>query len=268
MTSIRTGANRLLLIALLAAVIPLLSTSDAAASPNPCPSYAIDDVHADRQNDWDKDRISNHNEIYVTGTNPCTPDVGYCLKYPNDCLPAPASSSCPKGHLFWHALHADPHGDWDHDGYTNTYEIHNGANPCKKPCPNFTYADVLLDPFGAWDSDNQTNLLEWQRGTNPCNGREYNPCPAWSQYQVDYMPGLDWDNDGTSNSVEVKAGTSPCHRAPKVVVNQVTTTRLPHVTQIVPTPTPVVSATTCPPGYPYFHAGNGLCYANPVGRNR
>ncbi len=127
------------------------------------------------------------------------------------------------------------------------------------PWPHPTNADLALNPNGSWDADGISNAIEVWQGTNPCDGYTYNPCPYYSLAQVNGMPTLDWDRDGVGNADEVYRGTNPCQ------FNSLQP--LPHVTAAPRTGyfAPTVPAPLCPHGYPHYHRGNGLCYANPVG---
>ena len=128
------------------------------------------------------------------------------------------------------------------------------------PWPHPTNADLALNPNGSWDADGISNAIEVWQGTNPCDGYTYNPYPYYSLAQVNGMPTLDWDRDGVRNADEVYRGTNPCQ------FNSLQP--LPHVTAAPRTGyfAPTVPAPLCPHGYPHYHHGNGLCYANPVGR--
>ena len=156
------------------------------------------------------------------------------------------------------------------------------------PCPQFAIQDVFADPTGNWDGDQVNNSDELYNGLNPCiaDTNKYcagggNPLCTYYTYlyvgptgpcqqSVNAYPTGDYDRDGIRNAAEVRQGTSPCdvnriQRLPHVT--QHSTNRLPHVYSAPHTvylapkpPTPV-----CPHGYPYYHQGNGLCYANPVG---
>jgi len=146
-------------------------------------------------------------------------------------------------------------------------ELRNGANPCVRPCPRPTTADLALDPNGDWDRDGVSNAVEVNRRTNPCRVNAYVICPHYSTYDVNANPYGDWDYDGIANATETRRGTNPCVYNATTVYTPPPTRTLPHVsaptTTYVAPPPPVVR--TCPPGYPYYHSGSGNCYANPVG---
>jgi len=245
----------LLAVSMLVAVIALPSEADAnnyshTHSSSPCPQWSIDDVLADKDGDWDNDRVSNAAEVWQAGLNPCVSDSAkWCANY-GGCARVYYYYRAPKHHTptyyyvqqpvrvvhnpcasawSWTYVNANPHGDWDRDGVTNHTEAKHGANPCAKPCGHPTTVDVALNPHG------------------------------------------DWDGDGHTNTAEVTARTSPCNAHSRPVVQ-----RLPHVTRYEPVVTykpvityqtqrlPHVETPSCPAGYPYYHAANGKCYANPI----
>ena len=213
-------------------------------SSSPCPRWSLQAVLDDPNGDWDRDRVTNADEIYVAGgLNPCVHDsTQFCSVQPASCWrylstdvvyyyhPAPVVTICSGGYWNWTAVNAHPYGDWDGDGVNNHTEAANGANPCIAPCPTAYYVDVALNPWGDWDGDGRSNYSEVNHGTNPCRYDGY-----------------------------VYVYTQP---AP-------TQQRLPHVggPSHAPAPTYTAPAPThnpCPAGYPYFHPHNGKCYANPV----
>lgn len=261
---------------LLTLVVPAPTADARHHGSTPCPNYSIQDVHNDPNSDWDGDTVSNSDELY-NGYNPCIRDTGaFCAaggnalcRYPNYVV-VPVNNACNN------AVATNPNGDYDGDGIANATEVRNWANPCSHPCPNPTNADIALNPNGDWDGDRVSNAVEVSRGTGPCvinsatyYTRDYNPCPYWNHAEARAMPNLDWDGDGWTNAYEVANGWSPCTAnythiqakpKPAPYVSHVQTKRLPHVNY---TP-PKLPAPVCPQNYPYFHKGNGLCYANPV----
>jgi hypothetical protein len=261
-------------LVLVSLLVPMLVSTPAAEASafntGPCPHFAIQDVFADPSGNWDGDQVNNSDELF-NGLNPCIVDTNeYCSGGGNPlCIYYTYLYVGPSGPC-QQSVNAYPTGDYDRDGIRNADEVRQGANPCAHPCPYPTNADLALDPNGSWDNDGISNAIEVAEGTNPCSGVTYNPCPNYSLAQVNGMAYLDWDHDGIANAAEVRQGTSPCdvnsiQRLPHVT--QHSTHRLPHVNTTSYTvyvaprpPTPV-----CPYGYPYYHAGNGLCYANPVG---
>jgi len=257
---------------MLMALLVTMAAPEASAS-GPCPWYGIQDVFDDPDGNWDGDQVLNGDELY-NGLNPCIKDTNeYCAGGGNPlCIYytyvyVPYQTQCQI------STSAYPTGDYDGDGISNRLEIANYADPCTKPCPHPTNADLSLNPNGDWDNDRISNALEVSQGTNPCNAHAYNPCPHYTYYQLQRSPLQDWDLDGTNNSTEHQRGTNPCqYNAPVTYYNPApkkhvpTTHRLPHVARTYvpkPAPKPVVIP-TCPHGYPYYHAGNGKCYANPV----
>ena len=252
-------------------------------STNPCPWFSVQNVTDDPNSDWDNDGVNNRDEFY-NGLKPCVPDTAtFCAgggnplcRYPSY---APVSSPCQI------SVQTTPTADYDGDGVRNSDEVRNGADPCTHPCPYPTHADLSLNPNADWDRDGVSNAVEVSRGTDPCNVRPVNPCPYWTAAHVNAAPNLDWDGDGATNANEVWAGSNPCvarvvtytYVAPKPVYVAPPTTRLPHVTTYVaPTTTTRLPHVTtyvaptrpaCPHGYPYYHPGNGKCYANPVGNH-
>lgn len=242
------------------------SASQPYGATTPCPNFAIQDVFDDPKSDWDNDRVTNVVELY-NGLNPCIYDTtAFCLTSSYYCSKVVYNCSASY-HWKWTlaSVESDPHGDWDGDGVSNRTEVKYGANPCSHPCPNPHNIDLQLNPNGAWDNDGVTNSIEVYQGTNPCNSYSYNPCPNWRHYQVDFMPYMDWDGDGILNLDEIRSGYSPCYsntvqRLPHV---DVPLRRLPHLAPPPPPPPAPAPGYTCPPGYPYYHAG--LCYANPIG---
>ncbi len=267
MKFVKLGALVLSTMMLMAFLVPTPAAEASAFSGPPCPRYSIQDVFDDPNGDWDRDGVKNADELY-NGLDPCTVDTSaFCSGGGNPLCWYPTyvyvsySSACQT------SITAYPTADYDGDGVSNNAEILNGANPCAHPCPNWTGTDLALNPNGSWDGDGLSNAIEVNQGTDPCSGHHYNPCPNYSLAHVNSMPGYDWDDDGVSNYAEVQRGTSPCHYNAVHYVHQ-TTQRLPHVstnTHPVYVP-PVPPAPVCPYGYPYYHRGNGLCYANPVGR--
>lgn len=276
----RTGSTHLAKFAIIATSVMMLvaflipaATADAQQyQATPCPHYAIQDVFDDPNGNWDGDQVNNADELY-NGLNPCIVDTGtYCAGggnalcyYPTYTITYPNyTTECQ------YQVKTYPTGDYDNDGISNSTEVLNGANPCAHPCPNPTHADLALNPNGSWDNDGVSNAVEVSRGTNPCVGNDHygsqytNPCPNYTYHHVELMPNHDWDGDGVTNATEVYRGTNPC-AAPITYVPA--TPRLPHVNQPVRVVTQVVYVPVtpkCPTGYPYYHTGNGLCYANPV----
>ena len=248
------------------------SPADASSNPpyhsTPCPSYSIQNVHNDPNTDWDHDRVSNVVELY-NGLNPCINDTGvYCATHAYHCKTV-THYDCSSSYYYGVPISDHPHADWDYDGVSNSVELSYGANPCKHPCPHPRQIDVRLNPYGAWDGDGVSNSVEVGQGTDPCNRYSYNPCPNWKQYQLDFMPHSDWDHDGITNVNDVRLGYSPCSantvlRLPHV---QTAPKLLPHVYTPAPAPPPAPAPAPgykCPAGYPHYHPGNGLCYANPI----
>lgn len=250
----------LLAVSMLVAVIAMPSEADANeyyynSNSTPCPHWSIDDVLADLHGDWDHDRVSNSDEVWHAGLNPCKSDSAKWCANNQGCqktyyyytpapkrhhhnttyyyVPQPAATTyvvhnpCSSS-WSWNYVNANPHGDWDHDGVTNHTEAKHGANPCAKPCGYPTNTDVALNPHGDWDGDGHTNNTEAKAHTNPCN--------ASSRPVVQRLPHITYT---------------------PVITYQPTVTyqpqRLPHV-----------NTPRCPAGYPHYHAGNGKCYANPV----
>ena len=245
-----------------------LNYVDYQRPSNPCPRYSIQDVLDDQDGDWDRDRVSNAAEIYVAGgLNPCVYDsTNFCNLQPQFCYDYVYSPgyTCASGYWSWSEVNANPWADWDGDGVSNYTEAVNGANPCVRPCPSPTRIDVALNPNADWDGDGVSNATEVRQGTRPCDRSSFviNPCPYWNQYHVRSDPYGDWDRDGHSNHYEVSYGWNPCSTQ-QVRLPHVTSPppqRLPHVV-VAPTPAP---RPLCPAGYPYYHPGNGKCYANPI----
>lgn len=265
-TICKVGSIVLSTMLLVSFLFPTPAADAQQYSGTPCPHYSIQDVFDDPSGNWDGDQVRNADELY-NGLNPCIVDTGnYCAGGGNALCYYPTHTYTHTGYptACQAQVNAYPNGDYDGDLVTNAEEVRNGANPCAHPCPNPSNADLALNPNGNWDSDGVSNAVEVNQGTNPCDGYRYNPCPYYSAYQVDYMPGLDWDGDGITNSTEVYNGTNPCvynyatYHAPKP------TPRLPHVVKTVPTVVYVPIRPSCPWNYPFYHTGNGLCYANPV----
>lgn len=248
----------------LAMVLSVLVTAPAEANTGyhsyssysgPCPHWSIERVLADRNSDWDGDRLSNVDEVWVAGTNPCKHDsASFCGTQPQYCYHprttyTPPSyntyyydpyygyyyvyvpkvpvvvAPCTGGKWTWNQVNAHPYRDWDGDGVTNYTEAVNGANPCVAPCPTAYTIDVRLNPWGDWDHDGLSNHYEVSVGSNPCVARHYH-----QTYTYVY--------------------TTPAPR------------QLPHVGG--PSPTTGVNSYSCPAGYPYYHPANGQCYANPI----
>ena len=254
------GVLLLSVMMLLSFLVPGLSPEASAFSGSPCPSYSIQDVFDDPAGNWDGDQVNNSDELF-NGLNPCTIDTTQfcanggnplCQYYTYVYVGYPTACQV--------SITTYPSADYDGDGIPNNDEVRNGADPCQHPCPHPTNADLALNPNGSWDADGISNVIEVWQGTNPCDGYTYNPCPYYSLAQVNGMPTLDWDRDGVGNADEVYRGTNPCQ------FNSLQ--RLPHVTAAPRTGyfAPTVPAPLCPHGYPHYHHGNGLCYANPVGR--
>jgi len=250
-------------------VLILGQAPEASASDNPCPNISIRDVFNDPDGNWDGDLVNNSDELF-NGLKPCLADTAeFCAGGGNPLCNYPVlrtgfSNPCIA------SINAFPNGDFDNDGVSNSVEIRNGANPCTHPCPNPRNVDLALTPNGSWDNDGVSNAVEVNQGTNPCDGFAFNPCPYYSTYQINYMPGYDWDGDGFTNLVEYRNGTNPCVFNSRTIVKVVpapVVVRLPHV-DVVPTPIPVFVApqptVICPTGFPYYHPGTNLCYANPV----
>lgn len=163
-----------------------------ASAKSPCPHYAIQDVFADRYGDWDHDRMANITELY-NGFNPCLNDSArYCATNAWNCTALIAQNPCavtdyhyygysydgyyyytPLTSWTWAHINSDPNGDWDKDGVSNHAEAKAGANPCLKPCPNPSKADLALNPNGDWDRDRVSNTTEIAQGTDPCNKYSY-----------------------------------------------------------------------------------------------
>lgn len=274
--TMRTQLGVLMLsIAMLLAFLTFGAAPEAdAQSGNPCPHYSIQDVFDDPNGNWDGDLVRNSDELY-NGLNPCLLDTQtFCGSGGNALCLYPTYVYYGYADACTTAINGSPNGDYDGDGVSNAVEQANGANPCHHPCPNPSGVDVALNPNGSWDSDGISNAIEVSQGTNPCNGYYYNPCPSYTHYQVNAMPSLDWDRDGITNAEEVRRGYNPCQitTLPHVTVTYTqthTTTytqthRLPHVVRTYQPPAPKPRA-VCPVNYPYYHSGNGKCYANPVG---
>lgn len=253
---------------LVSVLVPMPAADASAFSGSPCPHYSIQDVFADPSGNWDGDQINNSDELY-NGLNPCIVDTStFCAGGGNPLctyytyLYVGHSTACQQ------SINAYPTGDYDGDGIRNIDEIRQGANPCAHPCPHPTHADLALNPNGSWDNDGISNAVEVSQGTDPCSGVTYNPCPNYTYAQVNALPSLDWDRDGISNANEVRQGTNPCSFNQRTyVTQQPATNRLPHISNSQQTVyvAPKQPITVCPHGYPYYHRGNGLCYANPIG---
>lgn len=266
MKLVKLGALVLSTMMLMAFLVPTPTAEASASSESPCPHWSIQAVLDNPNGNWDHDLVNNVNELY-NGLDPCTVDTSaFCNSGGNPLCLYPTYVYVSYSSACLSSITAYPTADYDGDGVSNNAEILNGADPCAHPCPNWTSADLALNPNGSWDFDGVSNAIEVNQGTNPCNGYSYsyNPCPYYSLAQVSSMPGYDWDGDGVSNSAEVQRGTSPCSYDAVRYVYQAPQ-RLPHVnTRPVYVP-PTPPAPVCPYGYPYYHPGNGLCYANPVG---
>ena len=271
------GSLMLSIMMLVSILVPSLTPEASASSP--CPSYSIQDVFDDPSGNWDGDQINNSDELY-NGLNPCIVDTtAFCSGGGNPLCRYYTYTYVGYATACQASINAYPTADYDGDGISNSDEVRNGANPCQHPCPNPTHADLALNPNGSWDNDGISNAIEVSQGTNPCNGYNYattyvatytpiyNPCPYYSLAEVNSMPNLDWDNDGVSNADEIRRNTSPCQFNAIQRLPHVTQQRLPHVTTHYQTvyvaPQPVTPV--CPRGYPYYHRGTRLCYANPIG---
>lgn len=243
----RVPLRRFVVLAILClSMIPLVITSAStaeAAPKSPCPRYSISDIHADPDGDWDRDGISNNDELYHLGLDPCVHDSQdhcnsgspYC-KYRYE---KTVNRLCSSVHWRFFAFEVFPEADFDHDGVSNLDEFFAGTNPCKFDAPK---------------------TVSWS------------PCPAWTAQHVYNDPNGDWDKDGRSNIHELNYRTNPCaydytvfYYAPAPAP----TVRLPHVTvkPTAPAPRPTPAPTrqvTCPANYPYYHYRTGLCYANPI----
>lgn len=252
-TKRRYGWHVLLIAAgmLLSILIPSTAQANtySTSSGSPCPQWSVDDVLADLNGDWDGDRLSNSDEVFVSnGLNPCVNDsAAFCSTSPSYCtdvlwsdveyyLVYNPTRTCVSGYWTWDAVNTFPHNDWDGDGVTNHTEAINGANPCVAPCPTAYNIDVALNPWGDWDGDGRSNQSEVQNWTNPC---VYNT-PLRLRHVTTYV-------------------------VPRTYTQPQQTQRLPHVgapttTYVAPAPT----VSPCPAGYPYFHKANGQCYANPI----
>lgn len=274
-------------VAMMLTFLTLGSLTPEADASGPCPNYSIQDVFDDPNGNWDGDLVNNSDEL-LNGLNPCHLDTqNFCGSGGNALCNYPTYVYY-YGHTYGHhtdpcnqAVSSSPNGDYDGDGISNEVERRNGANPCKKPCPNATHADLALDPNGDWDYDSLTNAIEVNQGTNPCGSQYYNPCPSYTYHQINIMPGYDWDGDGISNAEESRLGYNPC----KVNIRpSPTPQRLPHVAYVAPTPAPVTHTHTyththrlphvvrthvpapprCPANYPYLHPSTHKCHANPI----
>ena len=219
-------------------------TAEASAYSSPCPHYSIQDVFNDPNGNWDGDHVNNSDELY-NGLNPCLVDTGtFCGTGGNPLCNYPTyryieyvqkdvvNNPCHRSTFLY------PHDDYDRDGVTNQNEIWAGTDPCiynappqVAPCPYYNAHQVTAWPNYDWDGDGVTNLVEWRQGTNPC----------------------------VSNAVVVYQPVRPrVYRLPHVV-----NTYTPPPRRVVVQPVTVLPR-VCPAGYPYFHPGNGQCYANPV----
>lgn len=254
-----------------------VATPEASAWDNPCPNYSIQDVFDDPNGNWDGDLVRNSDELY-NGLNPCMLDTqNFCAGGGNPLCLYPQAHRRGHGYVkhltpCQRSVNAYPNGDYDGDGIANATEVRNWADPCSRPCPHPTNADLALNPNGDWDGDGYSNAIEVAGHLDPCNSYSTNPCPYYSTYQLNAQAHHDWDNDGVNNATESVRGTNPCkYNATITHVPQQrtqTTNRLPHVTSTTqrtytqPQQRPTTPA--CPYGYPYYHATTGLCYANPI----
>jgi hypothetical protein len=272
--------------AMVMSLLITVAAPEASASGNPCPNYSIQDVFDDPNGNWDGDLVRNSDELY-NGLNPCLLDTQqFCAGGGNPlCL-------YPKAHTYVYveyvspcqrSVNAYPNGDYDGDGIANATEVRNWADPCSKPCPHPTNADLALNPNGDWDGDGFSNAIEVSSHRNPCSSYLANPCPHYTTYQLNAMAHHDWDNDGINNATESVRGTNPCQYNATVthVPQQRTrlTNRLPHVSATQTTTHTHThthahqrtyvqpqrpSTPACPHGYPYYHPTTRLCYANPI----
>jgi len=270
----RLGVLALSTMMLVALLVPVGTTEADASSP--CPAFAIQDVFDDPNGNWDGDLVNNSDELY-NGLNPCIVDTAaFCNGGGNALCLYPSvtyyhhnySNPCSV------SLNSYPNADYDGDGISNIVEWNNHADPCKRPCPYPTNADLALNPNGSWDNDGISNAIEVNQGTNPCTSTYHNPCPYYSASHISSMPSSDWDGDGYTNAEEHRLGYNPCKRnvvyTSTHTTTYTTTNRLPHVNSttgqpVYAAPKPVAVAPICPTGYPYYHQGNGLCYSAPVG---
>lgn len=278
-------------VAMLLTFLTLGAATPQADASSPCPNYSVQDVFADPNGNWDGDLVNNSDEL-LNGLNPCHLDTqAFCGSGGNALCNYP--THVYYGYVYTttshhvdpcaHALRTNPNGDYDGDGISNSVEVANGANACRKPCPHPTRADLAVDPNGDWDHDSYTNAVEVNQGTNPCSHLVFNPCPGYTYHHVNSMPNHDWDGDGITNAEEIRLGYSPCHintrpapsptpqrlphveqAAPQASTPHTTTYtqthRLPHVVRTYVAPPPPV----CPVNYPYLHPTTGKCHANPV----
>jgi len=248
----RRRAVQLLIIAA-AMIAPLLITGGTAEAHDhrhhhyatPCPNWSIDDVLNDLDGDWDRDTVTNGDEVFHSpGLNPCKHDSTHFCKTASkycDKFRHVRGKLCHNGHWYWGAVNANPHGDWDHDGITNHHEAKHGANPCVRPCaPTAYHIDVDLNPHGDWDRDGRSNLHEVRHRTNPC---VHNPAPRIHATPAP-LPHVGGNNTHTHNNTTT-------HSHPHTGSHT-------HITPQAPV------APTCPHGYPYYHPHTGKCYANPI----
>lgn len=275
MQTTRTWAAAAILIAT-AMALSVLVTAPADAntghhdspSSGPCPNWSIQDVLDDRDSDWDGDRISNVDEIYVAGgLDPCVYDSSeFCGAQPQYCYEYPSAHHYDPYYGYVDPYYYEYYGYYDpyhyyHPYHTVYYDPYGGYYFVYVPkvftCSGgyWSWSQVNAHPHGDWDGDGVSNHREAAHGANPCSA----PCPNADFVDVLLNPNGDWDHDGRSNHYEFQTGTNPCVAASVFY------------THPVPDPTPHAAIATdkddynpCPAGYPYYHPENGQCYANPV----
>lgn len=290
-----------LVAALVATITMLVAAPKAQASieiaGTPCPSYSVQDVFDDPNGDWDNDGITNKVE-FLNGQNPCTKDDGtFCKANPSLCSRYKWYRFCQNNSWTRSDVEADPKGDWDGDGFTNSQELKNGTNPCLRPCPNPSTNELNAEPHGDWDNDGYSNITEVRSGSDPCNSRSipnyvthrtyvprhhhyYSP----HGYYV-YVPApLPTPTPKPVAKPLTRAVRTPCPNWTRADVNASPHTDwdrdgITNIQELRNGTNPCVhnrqgrSSTSnqahsiCPSGYPHYHPGTGKCHVNPIRGN-
>jgi hypothetical protein len=272
-TTRRLGTAVILIAVAMAVSMVVTAPADAntghtySSNSGPCPHWSIQNVLDDPDSDWDGDRVSNVDEVYVAGgLDPCKHDSAkFCGLQPQYCYNYTSTDYYYDSYYYGYYGYYDPyyHGGVYYEPYGDYYYVYVPKVATTCAGGHWTWSQVNAHPYGDWDGDGVSNYTEAINGADPCVA----PCPTAYYVDVNLNPYGDWDHDGRSNQYEVHVGSNPCvahtyHYTYTHTYTQSTPQQLPHVGG--PGATGVNSYDPCPAGYPYYHPQNGQCYANPI----
>ncbi|MGZ0230557.1 MAG: hypothetical protein ACKVKO_11480, partial [Acidimicrobiales bacterium] len=120
-----------------------------------CPAYSVESVFSAPNQDWDRDGLSNVNELY-NQLDPCTANEAPALPKIQPLATGQADVSPAQA-----AAVESGEASGEVPPTNGTVETPQRTVPPTPECPVFTVDDVLANPNGDWDDDRASNLDEF-----------------------------------------------------------------------------------------------------------